>query len=81
MEILLTPKDVKVIILSLQDTALTMTLALNDPEFNAHAKVIQKDILESANTCIEKLTKASGFACVARPYEPGDEAEFITKQS
>lgn len=81
MEILLTPIDVKVMILALQDTIESMEHGLKQPEFNEHAKYCMTDITAAATAALDKLTKASGFACIARPYQPGDETEFIIKQS
>lgn len=45
------------------------------------ARKIQADILKNARSAAAKLEKFAGIKCELPPYVPGDEDEFLTKES
>lgn len=53
---------------------------LNIP-WTPEARKAQAEILSACQSAARKLEKFAGIECKLPPYEPGDEDEFLTKQS
>ena len=74
----LTPKEVKVIQMALE-TLMEDSKAAHRAGFNPEAKLLLKDMLETAMSALSKIQKASGYAVRLDPYKEGDEKEFLAK--
>lgn len=79
----LSPKEVKVIHMALEvfiEDNTTMRTDQTIP-FNAEARMLMKDLFETASAALKKIQLASGYAVKLDPYNEGDDKEFLTKQS
>lgn len=69
--------------------AIAMGLAFIIEDFEANklqpwtpeTRKTQAEILAATRSAAAKLEKFTGVKCDLPPYEPGDENEFLTKQS
>ncbi len=79
----LTPKEVKVIHMALEIFIEDNTAMRTDQTlpFNVEARVMMKDLFNTATSALKKIQLASGYAVQLDPYNEGDEKEFLTKQS
>lgn len=82
MDNTLSPKEVAVIQLALQDMkeVLEETQKMGTP-WNTQAITDLKDIYANCKSALEKITKISGLPVSLAKYEEGDEKEFFTKES
>jgi hypothetical protein len=58
----------------------TMSSALNMP-WTPDARKTLKTILNAATSAGKKIQRITGIAANIPPYNPGDENEFLTKES
>jgi hypothetical protein len=79
----LSPKEVKIIQMAL--TVLIEDLHATSQNqtipFTPEARMITKEMLDTAKSALAKIALASGHLVQIDPYQTGDENEFLTKQS
>lgn len=70
-----------------QAIAMGLARIMEDIEVNklqpwtSETRKIQSEILAATRSAAAKLEKFTGVKCDLPPYNPGDENEFLTKQS
>lgn len=79
----LTPEEVTVIQMALQNTIEDLETVGKDPTipFTPEARKDQRAILACAKSALSKVQVTSGHAVRMDPYKAGDEQEFFTKES
>jgi hypothetical protein len=82
---MLTPTEIKTIIVALQGVIEDMGPVINNPKYNftPDFRKGMKDVFTNATSAKAKLEAIvnRGDAFRFEPYQPGDENEFLTKQS
>lgn len=83
MENILTPNEVLIIQMSLQQTIDDLTVNLNNPAlpFSPDARKDMRDMYNNAVSAKAKIAKGSGHEVKMERYKDGDEQEFFTKES
>ncbi len=79
----LTPPEVKIIQMALITMIEDVTIVSQDETvpFTPEARLITADILKTAKSALAKRAQSSGHLVQLDPYTPGDEKEFMTKES
>ncbi len=60
-----------------------MEMVSRDPKYNftPEARSDMKDMIKTGRSAKEKIAKISGHEVKLDPFTPGDEEEFLTKES
>jgi hypothetical protein len=74
------PDEAQVLAMGLASVIQDMNSHTDQP-WTPEARKIRKDILSAAKSAAKKLEKFAGVKCNLPPYNPGDEQEFLTKES
>lgn len=79
----LTPEEVTVIQMALQNTIEDLETVGKDPTIplTPEARKDAREILANAKSALKKIQSTSGHAVRMDPYKEGDEKEFFTKES
>lgn len=79
----LTPEEVTVIQMALQNTIEDLEAVGKDPTipFTPEARKDAREILGNAKSALKKIQSTSGHAVRMDPYKEGDEKDFFTKES
>lgn len=83
MSLQLTPPEVTIIQMALTTLIETINEASKDPTipWTPEARKINAEMLSTAQVALAKIATISGHLVQLDPYTPGDEKEFLTKQS
>lgn len=81
-QIYFNPKEVHILAMGLASVMETLNEA-KDPSipWTPEARKDQADMASAAKSAASKLERFAGAKCSLPPYNPGDENEFLTKQS
>jgi hypothetical protein len=79
----LTPNEVAITQMALSGLIEDLESVSTNPTypFTPEARKDQKSMLDAARSAMKKLADTSGLEVKLDPYVPGDEDEFLTKQS
>jgi hypothetical protein len=83
MDNVLTPKEVKIIQMALQQVIEDNEAVSKNQNIplTPEARGMMKDMFDTAKSALGKLQNTTGFAVQMDKYQDGDEKEFLTKQS
>lgn len=75
------PDEVRALAMGLGMIIDTFNSQNPDTPWTPEARKYQKEIVGATKSAAEKLEKFTGIKCDLPPYFPGDETEFLTKES